>query len=1023
MSSAMASAPSQSPPLDAEMEFIHPELGIRGSLRTAMKRSAALHEKIAEASTTKDQTAMELDEAPTNSSKLPTKAQKASQARAATTSNVKKRKLASSSKATRPSKRVGTVPPSPAIDASESASANESKTTLPQTPDQSLTDTLLDDRESSPLSDVPPSPILEAGKRAQGIVSKDGVGKYGHILGKKTLTTKSAALDLSTPPDDMISKTIIVTPVVNKNAQLLTPPESARRSESEELLSAKSASDGKRSRRPTTFFGAPVATATAVELELEPADATTITKVSTETKKVVLRVPKAVSLPQPLSSHAPLPPPPTIPIVLPEPDAIKLALSQRLTHRQPLESKPLPQGRPDVWAESRQALCETLPYFKKPQGGCYQNDGHVYGFLFDSVGHCREYMDEDIIIARAGGSMESDGVGMVQRKDQLIQDCQVQSVLNDMAHHNPVVVICGNRNEKAPCRMPHQYCVLDWYKPVMVWSEKTAGKGKKVWTTVKYRLERQNHRLNSPWHAPQDAAEPSLEHHEIAGELVKRPCEHCGIEWPQVYLRAWMCLNQDCAAFWKVNHADAPYGTDGLEYNPAFLLHRAASWASGGQEIEPAPLRPALPDFGNTIGDTLTHINTRGICCPECGRCNSRRLFSGWKCENRTCNFALPANHQPVQPLMLHTPWDVAPTLVRNSRGAGVEILVEHKHGYKVTTYTFPEIEGRFIHAAASKPVILENGGPNEMFASMQSQDLGLERRTFAIKKMGAASYKAEKEVQVEGLAPSAVQEAAPPNVSQDDMEQEAETEKKPEFVDGDLMTAFSMNYGMPYKFVASGASRSFEDGPEAVREARRRLNWATRTFLNRPEEDQDLNEALIFAYLQGQKIEYHDDGEEGLGPRIATLSLGGRAKMHLRMKMKHHNGCSKSGILTEERPRPGGIEYEKRLEAWNALQPLKQTDPAAYNARRKTIPREIGIYEKRGKRPEDLVTVTLSHGDVVVMDGYEIQKFLEHKVVPEGHLRFAITCRTVLAGHLKPEEMPGYVVEEDAVRYEGPGI
>ena len=49
-----------------------------------------------------------------------------------------------------------------------------------------------------------------------------------------------------------------------------------------------------------------------------------------------------------------------------------------------------------------------------------------------------------------------------------------------------------------------------------------------------------------------------------------------------------------------------------------------------------------------------------------------------------------------------------------------------------------------------------------------------------------------------------------------------------------------------------------------------------------------------------------------------------------------------------------------------------------------------------------------------VQLGGYDIQKYLEHKVVPEGYLRFALTCRTVLENHLKPDERPNYIVEED---------
>jgi hypothetical protein len=183
------------------------------------------------------------------------------------------------------------------------------------------------------------------------------------------------------------------------------------------------------------------------------------------------------------------------------------------------------------------------------------------------------------------------------------------------------------------------------------------------------------------------------------------------------------------------------------------------------------------------------------------------------------------------------------------------------------------------------------------------------------------------------------------------------------------------------------------------------------------------LNELLVFAYMEGQKLEYHDDGETGLGPRIATLSLGGKAKMHLRMKTKHFVGCSKQGVFVKERPVPGCFPigdfsseemYTRRLAAWKELEVLRTTDRAAYARRGKEIPRELGLYGHRTKHAQDAVTITLNHGDIVLMEGYEIQQYLEHKVVPEQCLRFALTCRTIRTEHLKEEERPDYEVEED---------
>ncbi|KAI7186089.1 hypothetical protein D0869_08586 [Hortaea werneckii] len=699
-----------------------------------------------------------------------------------------------------------------------------------------------------------------------------------------------------------------------------------------------------------------------------------------------------------------------------------LALSRSLTDREPIASKPPPQGQPRVWADSRQALCETVPYFKKPQGGCHQNDGHVYAFLFDGVGHCREYMDSDVIIARAGGGMESDSSSgtMMQAKDQTMKEAQVVAMLNDAQLQNPLIVICGNKNTGALTKMPHKYNVLGWYKPIAVWAEKTSGKRNKNWTTVKYRMERL--KSQEPiWHAPVGAR---THHPSEAGELVKSTCASCRQCYPQIYLESWMCLNSSCDRFWRLgNGQEAPSGA--LTYNPAYLLHRTP-WPV---EEEPFDVRPRMPESGKVIGDTLTYINTRGILCPNCGRCNPRYRFSGWVCDNQHCDWeGLKVNHQAIMPSALHQATDTfgdGPSLGRNRHDPSVSVKVSYTHGYKIFTYTVEGIKGRFVHAVANGRINREWQGPDDMFAALQTEDMGLERRRFNSEKLSGGK---DKEAQIaparsefQGQLPS------PPNDgSGGDEADEFGAIQKPEADVGDFMMAFSMNYGMPYKFVASGASKPFEESPWPVQACRSRLNWAQRTFLpdSGSGNDDEFNEELIFAYMEGQKIEYHDDGEEGLGPRIATLSLGGKAKMYLRMKSKHFVGCSKTGVFTPDRPVPGGIEGkemdERRLAAWNELQSLKETDRAAYSRRLKEIPKELGLYSKKGKPGPDLVTVTLNHGDIVLMEGYDIQKYLEHKVVPDAHLRFALTCRVVLENHLKPGERPEYAVGPDTYGYDG---
>ena len=61
-------------------------------------------------------------------------------------------------------------------------------------------------------------------------------------------------------------------------------------------------------------------------------------------------------------------------------------------------NKPEPHGDPEVWADKRQQLCETLRYFNAYQSGAYTNNGIAYGHLIDAEVDARDKFDEQIVI-------------------------------------------------------------------------------------------------------------------------------------------------------------------------------------------------------------------------------------------------------------------------------------------------------------------------------------------------------------------------------------------------------------------------------------------------------------------------------------------------------------------------------------------------------------------------------------------------------------------------------------------------
>jgi alkylated DNA repair dioxygenase AlkB len=710
-----------------------------------------------------------------------------------------------------------------------------------------------------------------------------------------------------------------------------------------------------------------------------------------------------------------------------------LKLSRDMTFREPLEKKPAPRGKPEVWAPGRQELCETLPYYKSAHSGCYSNGDSIYAFMFDSCGAGREYIDSDVIIARMGGDMESDSkTGLVfQKKDHDIDGRQPQSVRNNITHKNPIVIICGDKNTGAITKMPHRYCVLGWFKPTHVWAEKTSSKKKTV-TTVRYRFERLDTSKPSWYHpAPAESVEPSPPADAVA--LPVKTCEECSKPCPQVYLIDWVCTNPYCAAFWKMsNGQEAPYGD--LDYHPGFLLERT-TWE---REVPPFDLNPGVPRIGEHFGDNLSLVNTKGIVCPHCGRCNSRYMLTHWRCDTPGCRWKLQPKHDIVMPSNLsHTPWDMAsdgPSLIKSTITPVIRTQVKYHSNYKVIKYTIEGIAGAVIVAKANKHIVSEPGGADDMFREMQTVDVGLERRM--MRKTGSAESKPATSDDKTTQAEDEVEEQ--PKADDEDHDED-EDEHNAEA--GMRMNAFGMNFGMPYKFIASGDSKSFEEAPVAVRSARSLLNWAQRVFVNDEEGYQDFNEELIFGYMDGQKIKYHDDGEMGLGPRIATLSLGGGATMLLRVKAKYYSQMSNTGVFTYEKPLPlpvlessgyhSGFRGKKTLKpvrdthegrhtAWEELKALKEAgDGAGFRKRSKEVSKELELKRTPG---EAILSFHLTHGDIVLMVGEDIQKFLEHQVEPTASLRFALTCRTVLGNHLSPDQLPKYEVG-DAELYDGSAI
>ncbi|KAF6219146.1 hypothetical protein HO133_004971 [Letharia lupina] len=85
------------------------------------------------------------------------------------------------------------------------------------------------------------------------------------------------------------------------------------------------------------------------------------------------------------------------------------------------KARPEPRGQPEVWAEMRRALCESLTCYQAYQSGAYTwgssngSAGYAYGFLLDNDNDDYGYMDEKVVITRLGGWVKSTWKGLRAR--------------------------------------------------------------------------------------------------------------------------------------------------------------------------------------------------------------------------------------------------------------------------------------------------------------------------------------------------------------------------------------------------------------------------------------------------------------------------------------------------------------------------------------------------------------------------------------------------------------------------------
>ncbi|KAL5507322.1 hypothetical protein ACEPAH_6778 [Sanghuangporus vaninii] len=579
-------------------------------------------------------------------------------------------------------------------------------------------------------------------------------------------------------------------------------------------------------------------------------------------------------------------------------------------------------ARPLVWAKSRQALCETTTWFRCYHGGVYFSDGKAHGYLLGGYSSQRDKFHHDgrLIISHGGGKSLAGSGG------QRDHDASVRALLYNYRVGHPLVLLIDDKYAPFPFDLEEKmYVVLGLYWIVNAWAEKDVVKvDGEVETRTKYKFAFQYcEGQGSPWWLANSA--------DILKGVVHGPDSTSNFS------------DIPCDRYEEPRNVET--STDGrtLETKPSrlqnatrekvTLIARSAIEARSGYINKGGCVSiPIAPDSSASTQRKSSRLNTRNdflnfdltqdlerltlacrLLCPIRIKYLLTPSTQRWDGGAQTAdNFALEKSGKAGNksfPSKIHFPirslsefWEQESDLkdykvYKVYEGSGITVSsqkwISSESGHSGIHYIFglPKDRG-CIHLIRGN--VLVNGRANELFRQYQDDALG---KRF-LRRYPLRFHHARGQM---------------------------------------LTNYFSHNAGVPYKYaVTTNITDPFDQAPPCVNGALKLIRDRVSLIIKK---EADFNEILTAAYMARQKMSFHTDDEKGLGPVVASLSLGSVAHMHFR----HRRTATNRNI-------------EKQL------------------------------------------SIVLRHGDVLAMEGASIQELYEHSVVPVN-FRIAATARCIDQG------------------------
>ncbi|VDB95302.1 unnamed protein product [Peniophora sp. CBMAI 1063] len=575
---------------------------------------------------------------------------------------------------------------------------------------------------------------------------------------------------------------------------------------------------------------------------------------------------------------------------------------------------------PPIWAQSRQEVCENADYFRAYQSGVYYNKDQVYGYLLGGFPSKRDAFEHGgrLIISHGGGGKPEASYNHRKRAlhkhletgDQHLEDNSVRALMNNWKNRYPVVLLADDHYALFPYNLAAEgyvYIVLGYYWVTNVWAECDGVRenGDKI---IRYKVSFQwCSNQGVPWWIPADPAvdvptaslDPTLAPtHPIDSVPIEDATENSpsSKDDPILRLSAQTHTSQRCAicamdsvqvyniGWICLNPGCRTFWT--IDGNPCSLNSLTFDPSFTALQMQPVDviidwewLLPPPPPTGGTTAVITSNRYSRGMHCRKCGRLSCRFRWSLYECGNATCKKTIQIKAGVRTPREFWTQTDIvedADDVYDPKIVAQPEIVMQSKTGEIFMVTTYILPHGRG-QIHRIRSAPRSNRKANEIFRAYQEQAASGQ---LDFRRFPLRAHQCR----------------------------------------GTLLTGyFSQNSGAPYNYIG-GSDYTL---PLVV----------TGEYV-------PFNEIMSVAYMEDQRMAWHADAERGLGPVVASLSLGSTSHMYFRR--------SKHNITDDDVP--------------------------------KACP---------------VLTLVLKHGDILVMQGSDIQDYYEHTVEPMG-FRMVATARVI---------------------------